>query len=264
MTNPMRLLYFPFVLISSAVFSQSSADDVVSGMYTWNSPASGNRIRTANILSGSAHDFNFLAIDACEVLPSKRGARSTSRVPLDEEHLMIVKKGTLNISFGDSRWSVGPASVVLLMPGQEYVITRSTPCWFYLMRYRSREPLDAERGLAGGGSIVHDWSKLTFREHSRGGVRSYFERPTAMCRRFEMHVTTLKPGLRSHDPHTHRAEEIILMLEDNGGESRTEMLIGENTFRGGAGDLYYIGTNLLHGIRNVGTVTCSYFAFQFE
>lgn len=266
----MRLLCVAFLIIPSTLLSQPASErlavPVESIMYGWKSPTgeSVNGIRTINILEGTAHDFSFLAVDACEVLPSKRSARSVFQVPLDEERVMMIKTGRLDISFGDSTWSIGPGSVALLMPGQRYVITRLTPASFYMMRYRSKAQVDHERGFDAGGSIVCDWTKLSFREHSRGGVRSYFNRPTAMCRRFEMHVTTLKPGLKSHDPHTHGPEEIILMLEDQGGDARTEMLVGDNTFEGGAGDLYYVGTDLLHGIKNIGSTKCSYFAFQFD
>ncbi len=74
-----------------------------------------------------------------------------------------------------------------------------------------------------------------------------------------MHVTTLKEGVRSHDPHTHRAEEIVLMIAGN-----TEMQIGEKFYKGTTGDFYYLGSNVLHAIKNVDTKPCMYFAFQFE
>jgi (S)-ureidoglycine aminohydrolase len=92
-----------------------------------------------------------------------------------------------------------------------------------------------------------------------GGRRDYFERPTAMQKRFEMHVTTLKEGIRSHDPHTHRAEEIVLMIEGD-----TEMQAGEKNFKGKTGDFFYLGSHVIHAIRNEGTQPCMYFAFQFE
>jgi (S)-ureidoglycine aminohydrolase len=80
-----------------------------------------------------------------------------------------------------------------------------------------------------------------------------------------MHVTALNAGLKSHDPHTHRAEEIILLLEDTSeSKSKTEMQIGQNFFKGEAGDVYYVGSNILHGITNTGSDQCRYFAFQFE
>jgi len=80
-----------------------------------------------------------------------------------------------------------------------------------------------------------------------------------MQKYFEIHVTTLKEGLRSHDPHTHRAEEIVLMIEGD-----TEMQIGEKFYKGKTGDFFYLGSNVLHAIRNEGTKSCMYFAIQFE
>lgn len=74
-----------------------------------------------------------------------------------------------------------------------------------------------------------------------------------------MHVTTLLPGLESHDSHTHKAEEIILIIEGNTG-----MLIRNGQYKADAGDLYYLGSNVLHGIKNIGTVPTTYFAYQWE
>ena len=74
-----------------------------------------------------------------------------------------------------------------------------------------------------------------------------------------MHVTTLNAGLKSHDPHTHLAKEIIVMMQGN-----TEMQIGEKFFKGKEGSVYFMESNVLHGIRNEGTTPCTYFAIQFE
>ncbi len=46
----------------------------------------------------------------------------------------------------------------------------------------------------------------------KGGRREIVDRPTAMFERFEMHVSTLNKGLASHDPHTHAAEEVVLLI----------------------------------------------------
>ncbi len=104
------------------------------------------------------------------------------------------------------------------------------------------------------------WENIPFKANNNGGGRhDFFEQPTAMQKRFEMHVTTLKEGLRSHDPHTHRAEEIIFVID---GE--TEMLAGNVVVKTAAGGFYYLGSNVLHGIKNIGTKVSSYFAIQFE
>ncbi len=266
-----RALVFFLASLPLAVFGQpvqnKPAPVIPSVNYTWQTPSvkTGSHLLTAKILSGGAHDFEYLEMDACTLLPSTRMTALT--VPFDEENLIFVKSGTLKISFGDSTWSLAPGSIALLMPGEKFAVqgAEDAQVSYYLMRYRSKQPVDMNRGKASGGSFVKDWNKLKFREHDRGGVRSYFQKPTAMCKRLEMHVTTLKPALKSHDPHTHKAEEIILMLEDAGTDkSHTEMLIGDNSYQGHAGDLYYVGSGLLHGIKNIGSTTCSYFAFQFE
>ncbi len=107
--------------------------------------------------------------------------------------------------------------------------------------------------------FVKFWENISFYAHDKGGVRSFFNQRTSQTQRFEMHVTTLNPGLESHDPHTHKAEEIILIVEGNTG-----MLIGTGQYKAGAGDLYYLGSNVLHGIKNIGTVPTTYFAYQWE
>lgn len=125
------------------------------------------------------------------------------------------------------------------------------------MKYRSRKPVDAQRG---GSSFVKIWENIPFKPNNNGGGRrDFFEQPTVLQKRFEMHVTTLKEGLKSHDPHTHRAEEIILVIE---GE--TEMQAGNAVVKTAAGGFYYLGSNVLHGIKNIGTKSGMYFAIQFE
>jgi len=256
-------------MVPVMAFSQPASEKVLvpipPGTYGWKNPVAGHHrdLRTTPIIAGSASAMSYLAMDACTLSPSRK--KTLLPVPDDEEHLYLIKSGVLHIAFRDSSWSIGPGSIALLLPGERVSVSADNECSYYRMRYRSKAPVDVARGKASGGSFVRNWNDLTFRQHDRGGVRSYFQKATAMSKRFEMHVTTLKPGLKSHDPHTHNAEEIILLLEDGDvGKARTEMLIGDHTFTGGAGDFYYVPSQLLHGIRNTGEVTCSYFAFQFE
>ena len=181
------------------------------------------------------------------------------RVPSDEERLLLVRDGTLKISMNDSTWLIEGGSVALLMPDQNYELgnAMSDTCTFYLLSYHSKLA-DRSPGTLAGGSTVKDWNKIVFQPHDKGGIRRYFDRPTAMCKRLEMHVTTLNKGLKSHDPHTHIAEEIVLIIS---GE--TEMQIGDKFYKGGAGVVYFLGSNVPHAIRNDGENPCTYFAFQF-
>jgi len=234
---------------------------VQSKMYAWKKPVNkiDKNIFSTTLLEGSVYDMEYLQMSSNAITPGKK--KISLKVPGNEEHLLLMKSGKLTISIKDSTWTLGGGSIALLMPGENYAIQNATSdsCTYYLMKYRSKLPMDVARGNSSGGSLVKDWNKITFKPHDKGGIRNYFERPTAMCKRFEMHVTTLKEGIKSHEPHTHRAEEIVLIIDN-----KTEMQIDDKFYKGGAGDIYYLGSNVSHAIRNDGTGTCTYFAFQFE
>jgi (S)-ureidoglycine aminohydrolase len=256
-----RFSFFVLLFPVLALAQQPTLPVVPSAMYTWQEPVkqSYKNILSVSLFEGSVHDMEYLQMTANKVLPAK--TKTALQVPATEEHLVLIKKGTLSISFNDSTWSIGDGSIALLMPGEKYSLqnTGKEACSYYVMKYRSKAELDLTRGKTKGGSFVKDWNKIQFKPHERGGIRNYFERPTAMCKRLEMHVTTLKEGIKSHEPHTHRAEEIVLIIDN-----KTEMQIGDKFYKGGAGDIYYLGSNVSHAIRNDGVGTCTYFAFQFE
>jgi len=115
-----------------------------------------------------------------------------------------------------------------------------------------------ERSNKAGGHLFLNAEDLTFKPSSKGGGIKYFDRPTAMCEKFEMHVTQLDNRGPSHEPHTHIDSEIILVIE---GE--TEMTIAGKEYQGSAGDLYFIASEDQHGIRNASDKQCKYFAFRW-
>ena len=84
-------------------------------------------------------------------------------------------------------------------------------------------------------------------------------KPTALLNEFEMHVTTLNEGEKSHDPHTHVAEEIILVRF-----GKVEELIDGQAYQVGSGFLIFLRSNVPHGIRNIGSGPCEYYAFQWR
>jgi (S)-ureidoglycine aminohydrolase len=248
------------LIVTIPVLAFAQKGEVQTKMYSWKKPDTKvqENLYSTILFEGSTYDMEYLNMSANALLQANH--KIALQVPSNEEHLLIIKKGTLNFSLKDSAWALGGASVALLMPDEKYSIqTRNDSCMYYVMKYRSKLPVDLARAKTSGASLIKDWNKLTFKPTVRGGGRSYFDRPTAMCKRFEMHVTTLKEGLRSHDPHRHRAEEIILVIDN-----QTEMEMGNESYKGGAGDIYYIGSNITHGIRNDSKGLCSYFAFQFE
>jgi (S)-ureidoglycine aminohydrolase len=253
-----KTLFIVILLIPSLAFAQR--DSIQSAVYFWKDPVKQNskNILSSVLFEGMAYDMEWLQVTANVLLPSK--IKTKVEVPGNEEQLLIIKSGNLTIG-RDSSYLIGTASVALFMPGETFLLqnTGKDSCRYYVMKYRSKKPIDIERGNIAGGSLVKDWNKIEFKPNDKGGRRDFFERPTAMCKRFEMHITTLKEGLKSHDPHMHHAAEIIIVIDGN-----TEMQIGDKLHKGKKGSVYYLGSNILHGIRNDGIGDCSYFAFQFE
>jgi (S)-ureidoglycine aminohydrolase len=252
----MKKLFLALLFVPMLVLAQQ--DSVLSGVYKYKAPVGKmENISSLVLLEGKTHDFEWMQITSNLIL-SVNPIRQ--QVPKNEEHLLILKSGLFTIKLGDSVFEMRPGSIVVLMPGQKYAISCRDPGSYFTMKYRGKSPVDKEQMQKNGGSFVKVYDSVVYKPNNRGGGRKdFFERPTVMQKRFEMHITVLKEGLTSHDPHTHRAEEIVLII--NG---QTEMLIGDKTFQGKEGDFYYLGTNVLHGIKNTGVAPCMYFAIQFE
>jgi len=179
---------------------------------------------------------------------------------LGVERFFIVKEGNVQVELNHQDYEIGKGSVILLLPGDYLKIrnrTKTTAAFYEMVA--SNTLRDNARGKKGGQSFVVDWNNMVFKPHNRGGVRQLFDRQTAMMNRFDIHITTLNPGLKSHDPHTHINEEIILMVEGLG-----EMFIGDGAQRINTGDVCYLGSTVLHNITNISNIPITYFAIQWN
>lgn len=248
-----------FLLFSCSLYAQGPL--VESKVYQWKDlqvEKEATRERRP-ILKGSTTDLSSLEIHASTLQPGKTPHSSHSHS--DEEELIIIREGKLKITINNKSSVVGAGSIALIMPGDEHGLENDgdTPAIYYILRYKSKLPININRGKEAGGSFVLDFNEIPFTAHDKGGIRKYFDKPTAMCSRFEMHVTTLNTGLKSHDPHTHRAEEIVVLMK-----GQAEMQIGEKTSPVSPGSVIFLGSEVLHAIRNTGGEACEYFAFQWQ
>lgn len=241
------------------VLALGQANSGLSGVYRWKEPAKrGKSPSSAVLFEGEAHDMEWMQMSANTLLSSNE--ETVLQVPDGQEQLLIVKSGHLQIQRGDSVQRLGAGSVVVLMPGEKLPVQTSgdSPGRYYLMKYRNKKAPVTEKAAATGALAI-DWQQVPYKAHDKGGRRNFLERPTAQCRRLEIHVSTLNPGLKSHEPHTHQAEEIVLLTE-----GKTTMQIGDRFYNGEEGSVYFLGSNKLHAIQNVGSAPCTYFAIQFE
>lgn len=250
-----KIFLFVFLL---PFITAAQKDSVLSDVYKFVQPLGKmDKISSLVMLEGKTHDFEWFQVTSNLILSTEK---IKQQVPKNEEHALILKSGLFSIQIGDSVFIATGGSFALMVPGQKYSISCKDPGVYYVMKYRSKTPVDPERLKSNNKSFVKNYDDIVYKPNNRGGGRKDFiNQPTVMQKRFEMHITTLKEGLASHDPHTHRAEEIILMIS---GE--TEMILGDKTYKGKDGDFYYAGTNVLHGIKNIGTSPCLYYAIQFE
>ena len=128
-----------------------------------------------------------------------------------------------------------------------------------MLTFKGRNPVNVLRGKQGGGSFIKDWKDLAVKKTDKGESRQIFDRPSSMFERFDMHATNLDSGKISHPPHTHRAEEIILMIKGD-----VQMQIGEKFYNAAAGDVIFLEANVPHALKNTGREQCSYFAIQWH
>lgn len=249
-----------WITLTAAIISFTALaqmQPVASDVFTWkndNSATGNNSIQ--KMFSGSG-----AILSSHQLIAHTLGENSIYQIlPSDAEHFFIIKEGAVSVKLNSSHAVLGKGSVICLMPGDSLSMQPSGGrVALYQMSYHSTASPDAQRGRNAGGSFLVDWNAIPFKPHDKGGVRQFFDRPTAMLHRFDIHVTTLNPHNKSHDPHTHKNEEIIVMLQGN-----AEMQIGTEHTKANGGDVVYLGSNVLHNLTNIGTVPCVYYAIQWN
>jgi (S)-ureidoglycine aminohydrolase len=260
-----NIKWFWILLATSLCGRAQVTNQIASNVYAWKeSPVIKIEAGSSRTLvNGVATDFASMLIVGVTLEKGK-----TQRASDSVEEMIVVKEGSLKIAINDEAKTVGPGSVAIIMPGDMWSFSNAADgeTAFYVLQYKSKNSGNYVRGMNAGGSFVMDWNDVKFvpREDGKGGTRQFFSRATNMGKRLDLHATTLEPGQASHDPHHHRAEEMIILLDAD-----VEMYLGPaekdgKRKRATSGDIIYLVSNEYHAIRNVGTKPALYFAFQFE
>jgi quercetin dioxygenase-like cupin family protein len=103
-----------------------------------------------------------------------------------------------------------------------------------------------------------EWAELDVVPSATGEKRSVFSAKTATLDQLAVHVTTINPGERAHDPHRHWEEELIIVKAG----TVESMQNGEIT-RLGPGSVVFEASNDLHGLKNVGDTPASYYVVKW-
>lgn len=102
-------------------------------------------------------------------------------------------------------------------------------------------------------SSVFDWNAMKAEPTEAGEVRHVFRAPTATLDELECHITTLEAGARSHPPHVHPNEEVLIVREGN-----VEVFYRSGWHPAGPGAVIFLTGTDPHGIRNSGTTAATY------
>jgi (S)-ureidoglycine aminohydrolase len=248
------------LLLPASLLSQKN-DSLISGVYHWNSlepKKEDTRIRR-QVLEGKTFALSYFEIHTSTLEAGK--APHPPHVHADQEELMIIKEGQVKVTIAGQSKILGPGSIAFAIPGDEHGIENAgnTEATYYILKYKSKQPMDPERAKQAGGSFILDWNDLKTKNTGKGYRRDFFNRATSQLTQFEMHTTALNADSVSHAPHTHIQEEMILILRGT-----IEMNIAGVVYKASAGDLIFLSSGVLHNLKNIGNEQCEYFAFQWK
>lgn len=209
-------------------------------------------------------DWNTLFFSSFQVtlktISSSSGNTSEDLDP-NFEKLIIIKQGYLDLEGEDFKDVMEERSVVLIPQGKNVTLSSvmGPEVTFFLIQWKPEErEMSTQNSDINSPIEPFSYQAMEYKENAKGGRRSIRQAPSSTLKELEMHITTLKEGEKSHDPHTHIDEEIILILE---GE--VEEMINGTPYRLGPGSLIFLASMDPHGIRNAGKGTCEYYAIRF-
>jgi (S)-ureidoglycine aminohydrolase len=243
------------LFLSLSLFAQTS---VTSGVYSadgFEQNAYGKR----TIFAGETRFFSSYELSTI-TLPIKK-INYHSQSTIDSEQVMIVMDGEVKVILDRETKILGRGGVAHILARELFAYENigQTPATFYVMKFQSKTPADPARGKINGGSVVIRWEDVEVKPTDKGFSRVFYNHPTSMTTKFDMHATTLKAGVASHAPHTHAEEEIVLLLRGKG-----RMNVDGKFYEVVPGQLVFLASEVSHAIENSGEGELEYFAFQWK
>lgn len=198
------------------------------------------------------------------------GLRSHAPHRHGQEEFIIIKEGTLEASINGRTQRAGPGSIFFFAAHDAHNSTNvgETPATYLVFNFQTAlsataHPEGVEAATASGKlagklqSAVFDWDKRVVTTTARGQRRQILDSPTATLANVECHITTLNLGEIPHAAHRHPDEEFVI-VKDGEIEATVDGVVS----RGGPGSIFFLGSNSLHGLKNVGGTEATYYVFR--
>lgn len=249
------LLFWVVIWAARPAFPQTIPSTVYSSGQLSVVNHTGYEVRT--LVEGTTRDFSHLIIQAI-TLPANQPEQPIQQ--LDEEGILIIKAGELTLTLGNKHKTLEPGSIAMIMPGDDYRVENKAAqsLTYYLMRYTSNEMPDLDLYRLVGSSFWVDRTEITSATEHKEGDHRLVTYSSVMSNRIAMQVTTLSPDLGSHPPHTHRAAEILLILNHP-----VQATINGTLTQAQAGDLIFVESDVSHSFQTISQEGSTYVSIQF-
>lgn len=256
---PKKVILLAVLFLATANL-KAQTQELLSGVYhvdkieTQNGLANKTKVK----VKGSTTDLEMLSMHSSTLEPGK--TNHPPRALMDREELIIVKEGPITITINDTAKILTTGSIALIEAGdtQSFHNASDKVVSYYVLGFKSTTPVNISRGKASGGSLMKDWNELVIKKTIKGESRPVFDKPTSMFERFEVHSTMLNAREDSHPSHTHRAEEIMLVLKGD-----ITMHIEKENYKASPGSIILVRSDIAHNLTNSGNEPCLYYAIKW-
>lgn len=237
-----------------------------SAVFTWESlvvkpNAVGERRDVARNPTATLREFE------CHISTLNPGNASHPPHTHPQEELIILRDGELDVHINGVNTRVGPGSLFFFASNDPHAVRNpgSKPATYFVFNFTSaatadfkgKGPLPAASGRLG--STIFHWEQLKVETTKTGERRAVVNLPAPTLANYECHVTTLKPGLTPHAPHSHPDEEIVLLKE-----GQLDVTLKGVTTRAGPGSVVFVSSGDEHGWKNVGDTPATYYVMRLK
>jgi glyoxylate utilization-related uncharacterized protein len=244
------------LLFSLPVFSLAQPLPIPSAVYEWKMlPAIADGAKeTRPIIDGPTETLKNFRINHYQLSEG-----NSITIKKGDEKLILIGSGELSINQGMESGRLGSRSVAWASKEKAVKIEHAgkEETAFFVIEWEADKVGEA---FTPKNTVltIYDYNELAFRKTVKGGRRSVERAPTPTLQELEMHITTLNEGEKSHDPHVHADEEIILVLQ-----GKVEEMVNGVPYLLGTGSVIYLHAMDPHGIRNAGEGACEYYAIRW-